>query len=198
MGYSLQALTDCVRNRLLAEPPDHFLIVEEEPGLREIICHEVQKKLRWPVESCSVEQFAREQRLAVGAQVFAPNHIIGELIPFVPQNRPAISIMYSEADEHIDLIRSLRKPSIIAVVSVSESLLKTARSLLAPAIGRRHTFREFLLPRSERIELRGIDVAFCDSLAFPAVDCQRKIHYRLVAPTCLKDLATAIERTRLP
>ena len=173
MGYSLQALTECVRNRILAELPDHFLIVEEEPGLREIIRQEVQEKLGWPVESCSPEQFAKKPGLAVGAQICAPNHIIEELKPLVPQNRPSVSITYSGADEHVDLIRSLKKPSIIAAVSVSESLLKTARSLFAPAIGRRHTFREFLLPQRERIELRGVDVAFCDSLALPTVTAVR-------------------------
>jgi GntR family transcriptional regulator len=196
MGYSLQALTECVRNRLLAEPPDHFLIVEEEPGLREIIRHEVQERLGWPVESCSPEQFAKEPGLAVGAQVFAPNHIIEELKPLVPQNRPSVPITYSGADEHVDLIRSLKNPSIIAAVSISESLLKTARSLFAPAIGRRHTFRELLLPRSKRVDLRGIDVAFCDSLAMLAVNCRRKIHYRLVAPSCFEYLATAVEPAR--
>ena len=193
MGFSLQALTECVQNRLLAEPADHFLVVEEEPGLREVIRQEVQEKLGWSVESCSPEQFAKEPGLAVGAQVFAPNHIIGELRSRVPQSRPSVSITYSGADQHLDLIRSLKKPSIIAAVSVSESLLKTARSLFAPAIGRRHTFREFLLPQSERIELRGIDVAFCDSLAMRRVSCRRKIHYRLVAPSCFDDLAIAVE-----
>ena len=193
MGYSLQALTECVRNRLLAEPADHFLVVEEEPGLREVIRQEVQEKLGWSVESCSPEQFAKEPGLAVGAQVFAPNHIIGELRSRVPQSRPSISITYSGADQHLDLIRRLKKPSIIAAVSVSESLLKTARSLFAPAIGRRHTFREFLLPQSERIELRGIDVTFCDSLAMHTANCRRKIHYRLVALSCFEDLAIAVE-----
>jgi DNA-binding transcriptional regulator YhcF (GntR family) len=193
MGFSLQALTECVQNRLLAEPADHFLVVEEEPGLREVIRQEVQEKLGWSVESCSPEQLGKEPGLAVGAQVFAPNHIIGELRSRVPQSRPSVSITYSGADQHLDLIRSLKKPSIIAAVSVSESLLKTARSLFAPAIGRRHTFREFLLPQSERIELRGIDVAFCDSLAMRRVSCRRKIHYRLVAPSCFDDLAIAVE-----
>jgi DNA-binding transcriptional regulator YhcF (GntR family) len=196
MGYSLQALTECVRHRLLAEPADHFLVVEEEPGLREVIRHEVQEKLGWPVESCSPEQFAKEPGLAVGAQVFAPNHIIGELTSRVPPSRPSISIVYSGADQHVDLIRKLKKPSIIGAVSVSESLLKTARSLFAPAIGRRHTFREFLIDQNEDIELGGIDVAFCDSLAMRTVSCRRKIHYPLVAPSCFDDLAAAVEPAR--
>jgi DNA-binding transcriptional regulator YhcF (GntR family) len=196
MGYSLQALTECVRNRLLAEPPDHFLVVEEEPGLREVIRLEVQEKLGWTVESCSPEQFAKEPGMAVGAQVFAPNHIIGELEPFVPQSRPSVSIKYSEVHEHLDLVRGLKKPSTIAAVSVSESLLKSARSLFASAIGRRHTFQEFLLPQGDRIELPGIDVAFCDSVALPVVSCRRKIHYRLIAPSCFEYLATAVRPAR--
>ena len=148
------------------------------------------------MESYSAEQFAREPGLAVGAQVFAPNHIIEELRPLVPQNRPSVSITYSVAAEHVERIRSLKKPSIIAAVSISESLLKTARSLFAPAIGRRHTFREFLLARGDRIELSGIDVAFCDSLAMPAVHCRLKVHYRLVAPSSLEYFASAIEPAR--
>jgi GntR family transcriptional regulator len=198
MGYSLQALTECVRNRLLAEPADHFLFVDEEPGLCEVIRQEVQEKLGWPVATCSPEQFAKEPGLAVGAQVFAPNHIIGELNSRVPQNRPSISITYSGADHYLELIRNLKKPSIIAAASISESVLKTARSFFAPAIGRRHAFREFLLAQSERMELRGVDVAFCDSLTVRTVSCRRKIRYRLVAPGCLEDLASALGPVRSP
>lgn len=193
MGYSLQTLTECARNHLLAQPPDHVLVVEQEPGLREIIRYEVQKKLAWPVESCAFEQIAKEPSLVMGAQVFAPNHIIEELRPLVPQNRPSVSITYSRADEHVALIQGLKKPSLIAAVSISESLLKTARSLFASAVGRRHTFRKLALPRNGRLELRGIDVAFCDSLAMSAVNCRRKIHYPLVDPSCLEDLARAVD-----
>lgn len=193
MGYSLQALTERVRERLVAQPPDHILIVEQESGLREIICREVQKKLDWRVDSCSPEQFAKEPERFIGAQVFAPNHIIEELAPLVPQNRPPVSITYSVADEHVELIRSLKKPSIIVAVSVSESALKTARGFFAPAVGRRHTLREILLRKSGRIDLPGVDVAFCDSVAMSAVRCKRKIHYQLVAAHCLEYLATAVQ-----
>lgn len=193
MGFSLQALSERVRDRFLAQPPDHLLVVEREPGLREIIRREVHQALGCLVESCSPEEFAKEPGRAVGAQVFAPNHIIEELAPLVSQNRPSISITYSGADEHVDLIRKLTKPSIIAAVSISESLLQTARGLFAPAIGRRHTFREVLLAPGRRTDLHSVDVAFCDSLAMPAVRCRRKVHYQLVAATCLEYLAVAVK-----
>ena len=133
MGYSLQALQRRVRERLLAEPADHVLVVEDEEGLREIIRKEILDELAWPVKGCSWQEFRREPGLAIGAQVVAPNHIAEELKELVPAHQPAISIAYSRADDHLHMIGTLKRPSVIAVASISESLLKTARSLFAPA-----------------------------------------------------------------
>lgn len=192
MGYSLQVLTERVRERLLAEPPDHILVVEQEAGLCEIIRKEAVDTLRYPVETCSPEQFAREPVRIIGAQVFAPNFVIEELSSLIPGSRPAVPITYSGADRHIEFIRKLKKPSIVAAVSASESMLKTARSLFAPAIGRKHTFQAILFSRMGPTDLRGIDLAFCDSLAFNTVSCRHKIHYQLVDPKCLEHLAMTL------
>jgi len=102
MGYSLQELRERVRERLLAQPPDHILIVERDTGLREILRKEVSDKVALPVETCSPGDFVNNPGLAVGAQVVAPSHIIEELNPFVPQSRPCVPITYSGADEHLD------------------------------------------------------------------------------------------------
>jgi GntR family transcriptional regulator len=193
MGYSLKLLTDRVRERLLAEPPDHILVVEQEDGLREIIRQEVCEKLNWPIATCSAEQFVKEPALAIGAQVLAPNHTIEELGSLISQNRPGVPISYSGADEHINLIRDLKNPSIVAAVSVSESVLKTARSLFAPVIRRKHTFRAVLWSHKGRIDLRGVDLAFCDSVAISAVNCRHKVHYQLLGADCLEHLATTVE-----
>lgn len=194
MGFTLQALTERVRERLQEEPADHILIVEDEPGLREVICAEVQRKLGWPVKGCSVDGFATEPDLALGAQVFAPGHIREGLKLLLPANRPAAWITYSAADEHLRLIRGLKNPSAIAAVSVSESLLKTARSLFAPALGRRHTFHEVLLAERKRTDLRGMDLVFCDSIALKAVCARNKIHYHLVSQQSLAELGSTMGR----
>jgi len=193
LGFSLQALTECVRERLEAQPADHILVVEEEPGLREIIGAEVRTALDWPVELCSPEEGKRRSGVAVGVQVFAPTHVVGELQPFIPENRPAVSISYSQASEHVAVIEALSKPSAIAVVSVSESLLRTARGLLAPAIGRNHTFREILTSGKVRADTGEFDVVFCDSIAFLSTRHKRKIRYQLVADSCLEHLSAAIK-----
>lgn len=194
LGYSLQALRQRVRERLMEEPPDHLLVVEAEPGLRQIIQSEIRERLGCPVESCSFDDFASQPGLAIGAQVVVANHLIDEIKPFVPRNRPALGVVYARATEHIDLIRKLQNPSIIAVVSVSESLLRTARSLLAPAIGTRHSSSEVLADEKTAIRLGTADLVFCDTVTYARVHPRRKILYRLIADGCLDDLAASLGR----
>jgi GntR family transcriptional regulator len=192
MGYTLQALRLRVRERLLAQPPDHLLVVEQEPGLREIIRTEVTESLGWSAQSCSNEDFAREPGLAIGAQVLLANHLVETMKPFVSRSRPAIGIVYSQVSDQVDLIRKLQNPSIVAVVSVSELLLRTARSLLAPAVGRRHSFKEVLVVQDAPISLGPADLVFCDTITMHMVRSRRKVHYRLVASDCLEHIGASL------
>jgi DNA-binding transcriptional regulator YhcF (GntR family) len=193
LGFPLQALQRRVRERLLAEPADHVLVVEDEEGLRAILRKEVIDKLGWTVEGCSWQELRSEPALAIGAQVLAPNHIAEDLKQLVPAHRPAIPVAYSRADEHLETIRNLKQPSIVAVASISESLLKTARSLFAPAIGRKHVFREIPTSGDKRMKVDGVDLVFCDSAVISLVTCRRKVHYQLIPSRCLDDLAAALD-----
>jgi hypothetical protein len=65
--------------------------------------------------------------------------------------------------------------------------------MFASAVGRRHTYREVLLAGKGRVDLGGVDLAFCDSLSMARVDCKRKVPYSLVAISCMKQLAAAME-----
>jgi GntR family transcriptional regulator len=187
-GFSLQALRQRVRERLLAQAPDHVLVVAEEAGLRALIREEVRRKFGVAVEVCSPEEFAADPGKAVGAQVFAPVHILNGL-----QARFAIPITYSKADEQAGLIRALKRPSIVAAVSVSESLLLRARGMFASAVGRRHTYREVLVTGKGRVDLAGVDLAFCDSVSIGRVEGVRKVAYLLVSAACMNQFAGAIE-----
>ena len=192
LGYTLQALRQRVRERLMAQAPDHLLVVEQEPGLREIIQAEVRERCGWPTEGCSCEELTKEPGLAIGAQVLVPNHLLDDMKPLVPRNRPAIGIVHSRADEHVVLIRKLQNPSIVAVVSVSESVLKTARSFLAPELGNRHTLKELLVAQETSIKLDAADLVFCDSITRSIVRSRRKVHYRLIAADCLEHIAASL------
>ncbi len=195
MGYTLQALRQRVRERLLAQLPDHLPVVEQEPGLREIMKAELRERLGWPVEGCSLEELTNEPGLAIGAQVLVANHLVEDIKPLVPRNRPAIGIVHSRAGEHVDVIRKLQNPSIVAIVSVSESVLRTARSFLAPELGNRHTLKELLVPQETPINLNAADLVFCDSITRSIVRSRRKVHYRLIAADCLEHIAASLAAT---
>jgi GntR family transcriptional regulator len=194
MGYTLQALRKRVRERLLAQPPDHLLVVEQEPGLREIMQAEVRGRLGWPAEGCSFEELAKEPGLGIGAQVLVANHLVDVMKPLVSPSRPAIGIVYSRASEQLDLIRKLQNPSIVAVVSVSEGLLKTARGLMAPELGNKHTFKEELLTNGIPISLEAPDLVFCDSITISIVRSRRKVPYRLISAQCLEHIAATLSQ----
>ena len=194
MGYTLQMLRERVRERLLAQPPDDILVVEQEPGLREIMQTEVRDRLGWSAEGCSFEDLTNEPGLAIGAQVLVANHLVEDTKPLVSRDRPAIGIIHSRASEYADLIRKLQNPSIVAVVSVSESILRTARSFLAPELGNRHTFKEILVAKDTPIRLGAADLVFCDSITVANVRSRRKVHYRLIAADCLEHIAASLSQ----
>jgi DNA-binding transcriptional regulator YhcF (GntR family) len=192
-GHSLQALRESVRERLLAEPPDHILVVEEEPGLRLMLREEIAGALRWPVASCSPGELAGNPGLAIGALVVTPQHALSHVEPLAMKGRPAVPIAFRAADDCVERIRKLRNSAVVAVASVSQVFLKTARSLLAPAVGRRHSLCEFLLPLDNPRALRAADLIFCDSVALGQVRSSKAVHYRLVATASLDYLASAMD-----
>jgi DNA-binding transcriptional regulator YhcF (GntR family) len=198
MGYSLAVLRQRVAARLALQPPDHFLVVESEPGLRKIIRAEIHDALQKPVDGCSPDQFLKSPALAAGAQIVVPEYVFPLLEPLASSDWPPIRLLFCPADPHIQLVQNLREPSIIAVASISNTLLKTARSLLASAVGRRHSFREVLVGAREHPDLRAADMVFCDSLTIGRVRCKRKLHYQLISQETMKEIAAILELFAIP
>ena len=194
LGFSLQALRSKVFERLCAEPPDHILVVEDEIELRGLICSEIFSRVGKMVKACSTDEFFKKPELSLGAQVVAPEHTLPSLASFVPLNLPCMGLEFADATEHLNLIKALDKPSVVGIASVSKTFLRTARSLLAPVIGRRHSVQEFSLPLRKEDHPEGTDIIFCDSIAMPTIRSRRKIHYRLLANRSLEDLAVAMVR----
>ncbi|HEV2352078.1 MAG TPA: GntR family transcriptional regulator [Terriglobia bacterium] len=192
-GYSLEALRNRVRERLLAQPPDHILVVEEEAGLRQLLQAEIREAVKWPVQGCSRGDLARNPDLVLGALAVTPQYAIGDTEPLVSKERPAIPIAFCGADDHVQMLRKLGEPSVIAVVSVSQYLLQAAQGLLASAVGRRHTLTTHLLPLASSNALGGADVILCDSIALREVKNPKRLHYRLSSPASMHYLSNAMQ-----
>ena len=162
--------------------------------MRQLLQEEIQENLGLPVEACSRSELSTNRGLAIGALVVSPPGTVRETTPLVPKDRPPIQITYNTAGLHVELVRQLREPSVIAVVSVSELFLQTARGLLAAAVGRQHTMREFFLPLEKSINLDAADVVFCDTIARRQVKAPKTVPYRLISSVSLEHLASAIGR----
>lgn len=197
-GYSLQALRERVRDRLLAQPPDHILVVETDEGLRRLLKEEIRAGINWPITTCSREELASNPGLSVGAQVVTAHYAIPDVNPLLPKDRLAVALEFGAADEHVEVLRKRKEPSVVAVVSVSEGFLQTASRVLATAAGNLHTLQQFLLPLPGPKSLAAADIVFADSIAAREIKHRNVIPYRIIARTSLEYLAGALGSSNDP
>jgi DNA-binding transcriptional regulator YhcF (GntR family) len=199
LGYSLATVRARVAQRLALQPPDHLLVVEQDLGLRRIMQAEIGLAIRKRVAGCTAEEFLKKPELAGRAQVLVPEHAFHWMPPVVSTDWPPIRLVYSNADQMMKLVRGLKQASTIAVVSVSESVIETARGLFASAITRRHSLLEVLVRSKRSVDLRGVDVVFCDTLTLGMVNSRKKVHYRLLTAKCMREIAatSALFRFRI-
>jgi DNA-binding transcriptional regulator YhcF (GntR family) len=191
-GYSLQALREKARARLLAAPPDHILVVEDAPGLRQLFEEEIRSALGWPVRSCSVGELSSNRNLALGAMVVAGQYTVPEIDPLLPKDHPSTMVSFCDFDDGLAEMLRLRDPSVIAAVSVSRLCLKIWRALFGSAAGRKHTLIEYNLPLDDPHSLDGADLVFCDSMAVRSVKHPHKIRYQLIAPESLDYIVSSM------
>lgn len=192
-GFTLQQLRQRVRERLLVQPPDHILVVDPESGLRRLVQEELIEGLALPVETCSSSDLASNSGIAVGALVACPVRVLAEVASLLPKDRSPVPITYSVADDLVEVLQNLQEPSVIALVSVSHDVIETARGLLAPVIGQRHTIYGLVLPLKGPNDLDGADLIFCDSIARRQLKVGKSIHYRLVSAASLELLSQSMK-----
>ncbi len=195
-GYSLQALRERAQQRMLASPPDHILVVEQAPGLRQLLQEELRGALGWPVQSCSASELKGNRNLVIGAQVVATQYAISDVDPLVPKDHPAIPIAFQTGDEQMQKLSQLRQPSVVAVVSVSRTFLRSWQGLFESSLGKQHTLLEFRLPLESSDALDGADLVFCDSVGMRSVTHPKRIHFRLIAPESLEYIASSMNSSQ--
>src|ERR1700739_4592456 len=93
-GYSLQELRDRVRERLLEQPPDHLIVIDEDPGLRRLLYEEISKAVKWPIRECSPEGLRLNPGLAVGALSVVAQYHLPEVAPLLPKTHPPVCLTY--------------------------------------------------------------------------------------------------------
>ena len=194
-GYTLQQLRQRVRERMLVQPPDHILVLSADAGMRVLYRMELQESLDYAVESCSPKELAESPELAIGALVLSAPGVVRDVVAALPKDRSPIPITYSSADQQVEMVRSLERASMIALVSISEYFLQTARGVLAPVVGERHSMREYLLTAEDGPDSLGAaDLVICDSIAHRVVRARTKkekvVPYRLIGQQCIEHISS--------
>ena len=144
-GYSLQQLAARLQERLLAEPPDHLLIVEPEKGLGELMREEIREAIGYAPETCSVSMLRQNPGLAIGAVMLTPHYLVDGLKCIPAAHRNVVPITYAPMEPHLEIVASLSEPSMLGVLSISTAGLKTASGPIAGVVGDRHSFQLFLM-----------------------------------------------------
>lgn len=193
-GYTLQQLRQRVRERMLAESPDHVLVVSSDSEMLHLYRMELMEGLDCPVESCSADELVANPGLAIGALVVSAPIPMPAIVSMLPKDRPAIPIIFSDAEEHLEMIRQLRQPSLIAIVSISHYFLEIARGLLSPVVGQRHSMRAYFIGGESPDIIGAADIVFGDSIACRVARPQAKgakvVSYRLLSTAFLERLSS--------
>ena len=196
-GYSLQQLIEHLREHLLAEPPDHILVVSDESGMRVLMTAELSEHFYVSMSACSTGQLIANRDLLLGALLVTAPGNIPTLGATIPAERPAIPVIYSSAAEHTTRIRQLEQPSMILVASISEYFLEMASGVLAPAMESRHSLRSLLITPQQFAAIGATDVIFCDSCAYSWVRSVQPraeiVRHQLIAPDCLDQIQAGLE-----
>lgn len=196
-GYSLQQLLERLHERLVAAPPDHLLVLSDDAGMRMLLPNELGQRFNCRVEACAPEEVLSSPARTIGAVVVSPQGHIPRVRSVLPAGRPAVEIVYSPPDEHLEAVRRLQTPSLIAIVSVSQYFLAMARAVLAPVVGRRHSMSCYLMSGEKPDRPGAADFVLCDSMTYPAIRARYRsaavFVYRLISQACLDEISSVME-----
>jgi GntR family transcriptional regulator len=145
-GVTPTELAARVQDLVKAEPPDHFLIIEPEPGIGLVLKHEVREATGRRAASCSIPELWERPQLLERAALLVPAYL-ADLLEFLPirQRVSMTHLVYSPFGVFVDQIRNLTTSSVIGMVSVSGPGMKTMDGVFAESIGDRHRLISFLL-----------------------------------------------------
>ncbi len=161
-GYSLQQVRARVRERMAAQPPDHYLVVEPDPSIAAMLIYDITAATGIPVSTITPHQLASTPGLAIGAVVAASVHTLQKYPDVYPSYAAVVPIEFPRSREFMEHVRALEQPSVIVIASHSQEFLEAARGALAAAAGRKHEICDCRLDQGESPP-EAADLVVCDT-----------------------------------
>ena len=132
-GYSLGQVQTRIKRWLEFQPPDHFLVVESDAPLREILIAEIEEATAFPVSGMSIEECAAVG-IPAGAAAVALYGQAERVREVMRADTNRLVVLHSRSVPE-SLTGAVRPPedALIAVVSRWPEFLRWARTVLVAA-----------------------------------------------------------------
>ena len=191
-GYSLAEIQDGIQRSFSVQRPDHFLLLEPDPELREILVAEISKATNVKVKGVGPEDLD-------GVTGAVPLVLYGHLEAFSERIKPEMEFLVLHSASVVESMRGQTRPSpdaLVAIVSRWPEFLRSARTMLVAA-GLEPDALSFRDARERNWEkgLRSATFVITDSLMAPRIpaECEVKV-FRVLAESSLKEIREYAER----
>lgn len=194
-GHSLAEIQEAVRRSFSIQRPDHFLLLEADPELREILVAEIASATKVKVKGAGLEDLDGPGSLA-GA---TPLVLYGHQEIFNDRIDPQTDLLVLHSASVVESMKGQTRPpadALVAIVSRWPEFLRWARTMLVAA-GLDADALSFRDARERGWEkgLRSATFVITDSLMAPRIPagCEVKI-FRVLAQSSLQEIRDYAER----
>ena len=194
-GHSLAEIQDAVRRSFSLQRPDHFVLLEADPELRQILVAEIATATKVKVRGVGPRELVAGSSLTGGV----PLALYGHLKPFGERIDSQTDLLVLHSASVVESMRGQTRPpadALVAIVSRWPEFLKAARTMLVAA-GLDADALSFRDARERGWEkgLRSATFVITDSLMEPRIPagCGVKV-FRVLAESSLNDIREYAER----
>lgn len=194
-GHSLGDIQEAVRRSFTLQRPDHFLLLESDPELREILVAEIASATKVKVRGAGPADLDGASSLA-GATLLG---LYGHLESFNEHVDPQTDVLVLHSASVVESMKGQTRPpadALVAIVSRWPEFLRWARTMLVAA-GLDADALSFRDARERGWEkgLRSATFVITDSLMAPRIPAECKIKiFRVLAQSSLKEIRDYAER----
>jgi len=68
-----------------------------------------------------------------------------KLVGLIEKRQALVALQYNDTRDYVKLVGQLSRPSLIALVSVSQYVLESVRLVFSPVVGDRHSIAEYVV-----------------------------------------------------